>query len=127
MLTSTSTNGERREPKRLFARRTWGFSCWFVSTRFAIVIFSTTRCRARFTLATRGVFLTVCRCGFAFFRLLFRTLCLHASFGFFKLLTRMFYVLLVQLTARVAVKVDTGRTRLDTVQVTPARGIKAQG
>ena len=39
----------------------------------------------------------------------------------------MFYVLLVQLTARVAVKVDTGRTRLDTVQVTPARGIKAQG
>ena len=102
---------------RLFTRRTRGFCCWFVCTRFAIVIIVTTRRRAWFTLTTRRFFLAVCRCGFAFFRLLFCTLCLNACFGFFQLFTCVLNVLLVQLTTRVAVKINTRRARFDTVQV----------
>ncbi len=59
-----------------------------------------------------------------FFALLFCTLCLNACFGFFKLLTRMLDVLLVQLTHR-GCRQDPRESRgFDTVQVTPARSIK---
>jgi hypothetical protein len=65
--------------------------------------------------------------GFTFFGVLLCTLSLDARFGLFKLLTGMIDMLLLQLTARVPVKVNALCANFNAVQITPARSIEAQG
>ncbi|CSR61672.1 Uncharacterised protein [Shigella sonnei] len=104
----------------------WRFLYRLLRTRFTFsAFFAAWRGRTWLAFAARCVFFLTSSCGsFAFFRLLFSTLCLNTRFRFFKLLASMLYMLLVQLTAWVAVKIDTRCAGFNTVKITPARSVE---